>query len=126
MTMRQPTRDPYQWWRAALADPRTPRHDGEPQAGYYRRRMVKGGPFLPVEVKLLSITDDAGDLAEPETYAAEQLGDAVNPYAIWTHLRPIPRDEFDALVSQHRNLELMAATHAPIDLSQTAILPGGR
>lgn len=123
--MRQPTEDPYVWWRAALVDPKTPRHDGEPQAGYYRRRMVKNGPFLPVEVKLVQVVDTAGELSEPEFCIAEQLGDAVNPYAIWTHLRPIARDEFEALVSQHRNLDLMAATHVAVDLSTTAILPGG-
>ena len=124
--MRQPTKDPLAWWREALLDSRTPRHDGEPQAGFYKRRMVKGGPFLPVEVRLTSVVDDAGELSEPETVTADQMGQKVNAVSIWTHLRPISREEYAALVDQHTLLNFMAATHVRVDLSQTAIGPKGR
>jgi hypothetical protein len=124
--MRRPTKDPLAWWSEALLDSRTPRHDAEPQAGFYKRRMVRNGPFMPVEVRLTSVVDDAGDLSEPEITIAEQLGQKLNPYSIWTHLRPISRGEYDALVEQHRTMDMMAATHAPVDLSQIAIGPKGR
>ncbi len=126
--IRQPTpeAEAYRWWRRALVDASTPRHDGDPQPGFYKRRMVKGGPWVPVEIRLeQEIDPETGELAADEYLAAEQLGASQDPVWIWTYLRPIPRDEYDALVSQHRDLDLMAATHAPIDLSQTAILPGG-
>jgi hypothetical protein len=123
--MRLPTADPYAWWRAALTDRSTPRFDGEPQAGFYKRRMVRNGPFLPVEVKLISEVDEAGELSAPETYTAEQLGRSQDAARIWTHLRPITEAEFDALVEEHRTNDLMAATHAAVNLTQSPTLPKG-
>lgn len=43
-------RDDYQWWRDALAGVKGEAHDGHPHPGFYRRRKVKGGPWLPVAI----------------------------------------------------------------------------
>lgn len=45
----------YDWWKRALAGekiggPTLPVHDGHPQCGYYRRRMGKDNPLLPVAI----------------------------------------------------------------------------
>lgn len=123
--IRQPTSRlaALRWWRQAIADPSTPRHDGEPQAGFYRMRKVKGGPFLPVEIRIASVTDDEGELTEPETIEAEVNGWPEDAERIWTYCTPISRAEFMALQERHRTLDVMASDEA-IDLSETPILPG--
>lgn len=126
--IRQPTpeAEAYRWWRQALVDASTPRHDGEPQPGFYKRRMVKGGPWVPVEIRLeQEIDPETGELVADEYLAAEQLGWSQDPVRIWTHLRPIPRDEYDDLLERHRAEDRMAATHVAFDVSETPILPGG-
>lgn len=45
-----PDRDPYAFWRAGLAGITAAVQDGHPQAGFYRLRSVKGGPWLPVAI----------------------------------------------------------------------------
>ena len=124
MPIRQPTRDPLKWWRFALMDPRTARHDADPQAGFYVRRAVRGGPLLPVEVRLVQeIAPATGELTADERLEAEELGRRIDPFRIWTHLRPVPVEEFEALVERHRVDERMAATHVAFDLAATPMRP---
>lgn len=44
------TGDPYRYWRDLLAGTPNaiPLRDGQPECGFYRRRLVRGGPFVPV------------------------------------------------------------------------------
>jgi hypothetical protein len=42
--------DQYQWWRDALGGKNPPIHDGEPHSGYFKRRLVKGGPWVPAAI----------------------------------------------------------------------------
>lgn len=124
MPIRVPTADPLDWWRRALADPRTVRHDGEPQPGFYIRRAVKNGPFLPVEIRLVQVVDEeTGELTEPERLEAHELGHRRNPFAIWLGLRPVTIPDFDAVVERHRVDDRMAATHAVYDVSETPMRP---
>ena len=126
MEMRRPTteEEAYAWWHAALADPRTPRHDAEPQPGFYTRRYVKNGPLIPVRVYLHQEIDEAGELSAPPEIRAEELGwDKGDPARFWTHLRPITREAYDALIEEHRTNHQMAATHAPIDITETPMRP---
>jgi hypothetical protein len=124
--IRQPTtwNDAHAWWRRALKDPRTPRHDADPQCGYYARRAVKGGPLIPVHVYLdQEIDPDTGELADDETIRAEELGASKDPVRIWTHLRPISRARYDELIEQHRTDQQMAAPHAAYDLTHEPMRP---
>ena len=124
MTIRQPTADPMRWWRLAVMDPSTPRHDSDPQPGLYAHRYVTGGPLVPVEIRMVQELDpDTGELAADERLEADELGKPLNPATVWTHLRPITRSTFDALVERHRSDPRMAATHVPYDLSETPIRP---
>lgn len=125
--IRQPTRprDAFAWWNAALRDPRLARHEGEPQAGYYKRRMVKNGPWVPLRIRLVQVIDKTtGELSEPERFEADQDGGTFDPTSIWTHCRPISSTEFHDLTARQIDLPLMAATHAAVDLSSTPIRPG--
>lgn len=124
--IRQPTtwHTAHAWWRQALRDPRTPRHDGEPQCGYYARRAVKNGPLLPVRVYLdQQIDPDTGELTADETIRAEELGASKDPVRLWTHLRPISRARYDDLIEQHRTDQKMAATHAVYDVTHEPMRP---
>lgn len=122
--MREPTYDPLAWWRASLSDPRHPRHEGEPQAGFFRRRAVKGGPWIPVKITLIQNVDGDGFLTEDERFQADEMGRRVDPLRIWTSCRPVTEEEYLALLERHQSIEPMAATHARFDLSRTPILPG--
>ena len=66
---------------------------------------------------------DTGDLTEPEEVRAEWLGDPVDPVRIWQWCRAIRREEYLNLVDLHRTTGAMAATHAPIDLTETIVQP---
>ena len=114
------------WHRAALRDPITPRNEEEPQIGWYRLRMTKGGPWVPVRIWLSQVTDEFGELMEPETLHADVGGEAKNPLNVWTYCQPISRDTYEALVASCRNIEAMAATNAPIDLTRLALGPTRR
>ncbi|KHQ51133.1 hypothetical protein [Mameliella alba] len=124
--IRQPTRlsVAYAWWRQALADPRTPRHDADPQCGYYARRAVKNGPLLPVRVYLdQEIDPETGELADDEVIRGEELGRSIDPARIWTHLKPITVARYDALVAEHRTNARMAATNISYDVTETPMRP---
>jgi hypothetical protein len=98
----------YDWWRRAVDDPNLPRHDGEPQCGFYKRRYVKGGPWVAVRV----FRDDAGIRA---TDANLEIFD---PAPVWSYLRPISFEEYRALKKLHATDDRFRATHAPVDLKQ--------
>ncbi|MCD1619168.1 hypothetical protein K7H20_13945 [Salipiger manganoxidans] len=124
--IRQPTTEAASlaWWRSAVADRRTPRHDGEPQCGYYALRKVRGGPFVPVRIYLeQEIDPETGELTAPELMRADEGGRQFDPTRIWTFLRPISTAEYFALLEGHRTSPVMQATHVSVDLSLTPILP---
>lgn len=125
--IRQPTPRvrAYAWWRRALADPRLPRIEAEPECGYFRLRMVKGGPWVPASITLRQEIDEAGELAAPEEHVAEILGRPASVARVWGSGRPISRQDYLDLVERHSALPAMAATHAAVDVSATPMLPGG-
>jgi hypothetical protein len=40
----------WQHWQDNLAGKKPPIHDGEPQCGFYKRRLIKDGPWVPVAI----------------------------------------------------------------------------
>ena len=115
--MRRPTPPEIllDWHRRAIAGQNPPRHDGDPQCGWYRTRMVKGGPYVPLRIWIRQVIDpDTGELAEPEVIMADIGGEPGDPVGLWTYAEPIRRDS------------LMAATHAPINLARHPVGPSRR
>ncbi len=119
--MREPTPDAeaYAWWRAALAGQRPPMHDGEPQCGFYRRKLVKGGPWVPATIYLYAEIDENGDLASDEMHVCLLNGQMVDAREQWSWLcgNPITYAEYREL--QRRNIEIEAARSdgpRPLDL----------
>lgn len=98
--MRQPTDNEaaLQWWRDALAGRRPPIHDGEPQCGWYRARLVRGGPWVPVRIWMESPTDpETGELIADEFVRAEIDGREVDPAEVWIRAcaHPITEETFN-------------------------------
>lgn len=115
--MRRPTRriELYRWHTAALAGERPPVHEGEPQAGWYKMRRTKGGPWVPVKIWVEQEVDEIGELSAPETVRALAIAEPVDPARVWISAarNPISRQQYEALMRAHRDDPRMAATDIP-------------
>lgn len=91
-------RDDREWWRAAIAGDK-PAITAEPQAGFYKRRLVKGGPFVPVHIWIERELDEAGDLLSDEVVKCTVDGVLADVDSHWSYCcaRPITEAEFDYL-----------------------------
>lgn len=78
--------DHYTWWRNALEGNKGPIKDGEPQAGFYRRRLVRGGPWIPIAI----FPDGNGGM-----YARQgrDFAEVVNAVEIWPYCADNPVTE---------------------------------
>jgi hypothetical protein len=124
--IRQPTplADLYAWHRAAIAGHGPSVHEGLPECGWYRTRLVKGGPWVAVEIKVeREIDPESGELAGPERLVAIADGMRRRADSIWTFLTPITREEHDALIQRRTSIPAMAATMAKIDITKEPVLP---
>ena len=126
MPMRMPTppSKALKWWKSAVSGENPPRHDGLPECGYYRTRLVKGGPFVAARIWLEREIDPAtGELSAPEEYRCEIDGMPRNAANAWTYLEPITREEYDALLHRRLMIPSMQASMAKVDLIAAPILP---
>lgn len=117
--IRQPSTEAeaYRWWRDTLAGLRPPWHEDDPQPGFYKRRMVKGGPWVPVAIWIeQELDEETGELAAPEELRCIVNGQPTDPVRTWTFCRAISAAEYDALTGARASIEEMAATHARLDL----------
>lgn len=86
------------WWRAALAGNR-PAITEDPEPGFYKRRLVKGGPWVPVHIWIERELDEAGDLIDDERVMCTVDGRLAAAADHWTYCaaHPIKEAEFDYL-----------------------------
>lgn len=113
--MRQPTpaADLYAWHRAALAGHK-PVIDATPQCGWYKRKLVKGGVFVPARIWMFQEIDRAtGELMADEVLQCEVNGRWADPDDAWPWLcgNPISEAEFRYLAARLDH----AAIHEPDD-----------
>lgn len=111
--MRRPTpvRELYRWHRSAVAG-HAPQITHEPQCGWFKRRLVRGGPWVAAEIFIEQRVDAlAGDLTDDERLRCKVGGKERNPTDEWTYLaaNPITEAEFTYLSS----LRIWAKDHAP-------------
>jgi hypothetical protein len=110
--MRQPTpiSEQYAWHRAALAGD-NPEITATPQAGWFKRRLVKGGPWVAGRLWLDQPVDELGELCGDETLQCEVAGRWADPEDAWTWLcaNPISEQEFKYLTA----LAEHCAAHEP-------------
>jgi hypothetical protein len=130
VTIRRPTsaRAAYAWHDAALEalsrGDELPRHDGLPDCGWYSMRRVKGGPRVPVEIRIEREVDpETGELAAPERHVAFVEGERTDARTIWTHLSPISRAEYLRLVERQRTDDRFAASKVAYDLAAEPTRP---
>lgn len=70
----------------------------EPQCGWFKRRLVKGGPWVPARIWLEQPTDpETGELAGDEVMRCEVGGKERDPVDEWTWLCSAPITEADFL-----------------------------
>jgi len=77
----------YTWWKAALRGEKQPVHDGHPQAGFYRKRSFKNGPWIPVAIWM-----------ENGAWVALQEDKPVDASEIWTWVckNPVTHEAYQA------------------------------
>lgn len=129
--MRQPTpiASLLEWHRDALAGKRPPIHDGEPHVGWFKVRMVKGGPFVPARIWVeREICPNTGELEGDERLFLEVEGERLNlmRHWVWLSKNPISKAEFDHLFELRSTIDGMSATHVPFDVSDQIIRPQQR
>lgn len=101
--MRRPTAsaDAYAWHTAALAG-EEPVTDETPRCGWFKRRLVKGGPWVAAKIWMdQPIDPDTGELCGDETLQCEVAGRWADPEDAWTWLcaNPITEQEFRYLTA---------------------------
>ena len=81
----------------------------EPQCGWFKRRMLRGGVYVPARVWLFSPTDpDTGELVGDEVLQCEVDGQIADPYDQWSYLAgsPITEAEFRYLTALRQHAEI--------------------
>jgi len=117
----------YSWHAAALAGSHPPIHD-EPQPGWFKRKLVRGGPFVAVEIWMEQPVED-GELLAPEVLRCEIDGVAADPHDQWTYVadNPISEAQFRHMradarwVKAHAPDEPAASPREPINLLRAPI-----
>lgn len=124
--MRQPTPDDvlYRWHREALIYPDIARHDGLPEAGWYRMQLVKGGPWVAVEIWCeREIHRETGELETPERIVGSANGNLLSRddlESAWTRMRAISRDDYAALLRRIEQTPAMHNPYHPLDAAKGA------
>lgn len=126
--MRRPTSVAamYAWHRACLAGQRPATHEDDVQCGWFRCRMVRGGPWVPARIALdRDIDPMTGELTRDEVFIAILDGERRDPVSVWNWVNgnPISKEQFDALCALREGTPSMSATHIPMDLSERAMRP---
>jgi hypothetical protein len=115
----------YAFHDACLRGERPPVFEDEPQCGWYRMQMVRGGPWLAVRIWCeADIDPETGELADDERLLCEINGIAERRLP-WPRCanKPITQDAYRALLHDEGLTETLQATHAPVDLTERAIRP---
>ena len=113
------------WHRAEIAGLEPPMHVSEPQCGWYRRRIVKDGPWVAAVIWLEpALLDEAGELAGDEIMRC-MVGDKDRTEQLldewaWLCAEPITKENYDYLLAYaawarvHSPLSPEAQPHLPI------------
>lgn len=115
--MRRPTSkgEAYAWHRAALAGENPPIHEGDPKPGWFRRRFVRGGPWVAARIWIEAEVDDAGELLSEEVLRCEVAGREAKAEDQWSYVasHPITEAEYNFMVAD----KAWAEANAPDDPS---------
>lgn len=93
----------YAWHTQALEDVAhhlNPEVTQDPQVGWFKRRLVKAGPFVPARIWMFQPTED-GELVGDETFQCEVNGkfaDAEDQW-LWLCQNPITEGEYNYMMA---------------------------
>jgi hypothetical protein len=92
----------FAWWRASLAGENPPIHEEEPQCGYFRTRVVKGGVPVGARIYCRQTVNGSGFLLEDEALVCQIGGQGFGVETAWSWLckNPIKKSEYLFLVEQ--------------------------
>lgn len=126
-----PDTDPaFKWWREALhayAHGTTkPPITQDPEPGFYRRRLVKGGPWVPVAIWYgPAPTDAAGTVLSDAPLLCVVDGKPADPQSVWLWVadNPIPQSVYKHLVTQAKDRQAQGGTARQAINRLTAPIP---
>ena len=87
-------------------------HPDDPQCGFFKRRLVRGGVYVPARIWLVSETDiGTGELLSDEILQCEVDGQRADPLDQWSYLasNPITEAEFNYMTALREH----AVRHEP-------------
>jgi hypothetical protein len=104
--------------------------DEKPECGFFKTRLVKGGPWVPARIWLKQEIGDDGELLSDESYCCEIAGQRRDAWDEWPFLarNPIRESEYDYLnamaawATDHASDHPAATPGKPVDW-RTARLP---
>jgi hypothetical protein len=130
--MRMPTPlDQLYAWHAKAMRGLEPVIDNTPQCGWYKRKLVKGGVFVPARIWMFQDIDaETGELLSDELLQCEVNGTYADPEDAWSWIcsNPITEQEFRYLSARidfalrNEPDDPFAAPTQPIDLNRSPIL----
>lgn len=107
-------------------------HENAPQCGWFKRRLVKGGAWVPAMISLHQVIEpETGELAEPEQFICVVCGERRDAFRQWVRLssNPISEDTYTAMLAEidragsEDPMNPILRPHEPIDLSRSATCP---
>lgn len=103
------------WWRRALAGEPVTIRDGEPQPGYYRTKLVRGGPWVPARIWIEREFGDDGEQVHPDVFKCLIGSTETNALERWAWLsgHPISLADYKQMRGQANQLP----TNQPVNLS---------
>lgn len=127
--MRRPTPidEQLQWWRLSVYGEGTPPITDEPQCGWYKCRLVRGGVWVPAQIWLDQSVDERGELEGDEILRCRVANLMKDPYKEWLWLAPNPitQEAHDYLehvlgfAREHDRRSPEANPHRPVDWLRT-------
>ena len=118
-------------WHSAALRGLSPANDGTPRCGWYKRRLVRGGVFVPARIWLVQdICPETGELLSDEVLRCEVNGFSADPEEAWNWIsgHPVTEQEFRYLAARidfairHEPHDPFAMPSRPIDLNQTPVM----
>jgi hypothetical protein len=90
----------YTWWRESIEGKRPPMLEDVPEVGFYRRRLVRNGPWVPAAIWWAGERGEDGELIEDEQLFCTVGKIYKDPREEWTRLasNPITEEEYYRLL----------------------------
>lgn len=89
-------------------------HGEEPECGWFKRRLVKGGVEVPARIWMYQPINEEGELVADEVLQCEVDGQYADPYEAWSWLcgNPITEAEFNYMMAR-KDYAVHHAPHEP-------------